>query len=39
VHRSFSYHYWFSGSNVPQDHLVMHKILVLVLQDGQPFML
>jgi hypothetical protein len=36
VHGFVYYHYWFSGPKAPEDHLVMHKIPELMLQDGQP---
>jgi hypothetical protein len=36
VHGFVYYHYWFSGPKAPENHLVMHKIPQLMLQDGQP---
>lgn len=36
VHGFVYYHYWFSGARAPPRHLVMHRVLELMLQDGQP---
>jgi lipopolysaccharide biosynthesis protein len=30
------YHYWFSGSYAPDDHLVMHQVQERMLLDGEP---
>lgn len=30
------YHYWFSGSHAPEDHLVMHQMTEQMLLDGEP---
>ena len=30
------YHYWFSGSHAPDDHLVMHQVQEQMLLDGEP---
>lgn len=30
------YHYWFSGTHAPDDHLVMHQVQEQMLLDGEP---